>query len=133
MGSPAQLSKENKLDFPGTNAEALLFAIKGSLQCNHLPSDEIIKLLEDFSPVAFVFEDGSWGPEHDMCILMAEDFGNRKYAVLIEMEDTTGHGCQCDATLTFHDSLDEAMLLGVTRDYRKEIASQIDWNKKGEE
>lgn len=41
-----------------------------------------------------------------------------------EAEDTTGHGCQCCASVEFYESVEEAKRIGLTEQQRK----VIHWN-----
>lgn len=48
----------------------------------------------------------------DSCALIALDSG--EFMVAQESSDTSGHGCQCDGSITIHPDLETALRFGLT-------------------
>jgi hypothetical protein len=46
---------------------------------------------------------------------------DKRFAVLSDSEDYTGHGCQCCSSLTIWDTLEEALRLGLSEDEKNKL------------
>jgi len=48
-----------------------------------------------------------------------------KFIVIHEWSDTTGHGCQCDGTMSTHENFKSAYMLGLTDEHRHALQKYI--------
>jgi hypothetical protein len=106
-------------------ADLLECAIRGSRSCHHI-SEEDLKRIEDKEAIA-AWGDMDSSTDRACTVLARIDDG---YAVITEGEDYTGHGCQCFADLGFYQTMDLAIRLGLTDEFRHEFLadSRIDKN-----
>lgn len=96
--------------------------LSGAQQCDHLAGDDVGKLSGATALAAWWDDEGGYGPEHDATPLVeiADVFG-----VFVESEDSTGHGCQCNAFVQWYDTLDEAISQGLSEDHRNEYLRSL--------
>lgn len=77
---------------------------------------EVVKVAE--AGVESIWADSEQGDyaEGSSCAIGRTRDG--RYIVVEESSDTTGHGCQCSHSASIHDSLEEAIRLGLSQDWR---------------
>jgi len=69
---------------------------------------------------------GTYAEETDRSGLVMFWTDDQKVAVFEDSEDYTGHGCQCHSILNIFDTLEEALVLGLT----EEEAQQLNLSEK---
>jgi hypothetical protein len=79
------------------------------LHPNDLVRENMVKKVLAWWDSAGEYADGT---ERSGYVLFETDDG--KFAVFEDGEDYTGHGCQCDSTLTVFDTYADALVLGLT-------------------
>lgn len=48
-----------------------------------------------------------------------------RFLVCSEWSDTTGHGCQCNGVTTLHESLEDALLMGLSEEDRNAAKKEL--------
>lgn len=96
--------------------------VENQADCNHLSRDDAKRLLASQAIYAWFYE-GDYGPEHSAVALVQAS--NGEYGVFNESEDSTGHGCQCNADVAWFSTLDEAIEKGLSVDERNYFLREL--------
>ena len=64
-----------------------------------------------------------WAEGEEAALFLCAD---GRWAVLEGWEDTTGHGCQCDSAVSFHETRELACRLGLSDKGRELLGLDLD-------
>jgi hypothetical protein len=80
-----------------------------------LPADVVAAVADGAEHVWAKSEQGDYAEGSSCAIGRTKD---GRFVVVEESSDTTGHGCQCGASASIHDTLEEAVRLGLSQEWR---------------
>lgn len=106
--------------------EILAEGLEGIKMCDHMPTTDIEYVRDQTTKILYAYksnDEHAYGPEHDLIVLV--ELSDGRYAVVIESEDSSGHGCQCSGDISFFKNLYDAYNLGLTDEHRDKFIQSM--------
>lgn len=107
----------------GTDPAELTTRVRELVACclRNVPEDITVSTIDQW---VRVYPEYGYGPESDEAALFLCADG--RWAVLEGWEDSTGHGCQCGAAVSFHATREAACRLGLSDKGRAILGLSLD-------